>query len=246
MYKVEKVLPYDENNQSKSTQVERMFDTIAHSYDRMNHTISWNLDKRWRRRSLMYLTDLHPQNILDVATGTGDFAIEAYKSLQPHKILGIDISDNMMREAKTKVDRLGLGKAIEFERQNCCRLSLDSNSFDAITVAFGVRNFENLDEGLSEMLRVLCPGGRLVILELSTPEHFPIREGYKIYSYLLPVLGKIFAKSKLAYEYLPRSISAFPQNKEMAEIMKKNGFVDVSYKKLSCGICSLYIGDKRK
>ena len=139
MYKVEKVLPYDENNQSKSTQVERMFDTIAHSYDRMNHTMSWNLDKRWRRRGLMYLTDLRPQNILDVATGTGDFAIEAYRSLQPHKILGIDISDNMMREAKTKVDRLGLGKAIEFERQNCCRLSLDSNSFDAITVAFGVR-----------------------------------------------------------------------------------------------------------
>lgn len=102
MYKVEKVLPYNENNQSKSTQVERMFDTIAHSYDRMNHTMSWNLDKRWRRRSLMYLTDLHPQNILDVATGTGDFAIKAYKSLQPHKILGIDISDNMMREAKTK------------------------------------------------------------------------------------------------------------------------------------------------
>lgn len=246
MYEVEKILPFDENNKSKSTQVERMFDEIASQYDTLNHTMSINLDKRWRHTGIKALIDLKPQTILDVATGTGDLAIEAYRVLRPQKILGVDISENMMKEAKKKVLKLGLQDIIDFDKQKCCSLTFQNNSFDAVTVAFGVRNFENLDIGLKEMLRVLRPGGRLMILELSTPDKFPIKYGYKIYSKMIPLLGKLFAHHKTAYNYLPKSISAFPQNREMANIMRKNGFEDVSFRKLSFGICTMYLGNKSK
>lgn len=244
MYKVEKVLPFDHSDSSKSVQVERMFDQIATGYDTMNHTMSLNMDKRWRTRGIKALADIKPQRILDVATGTGDLAIEAYMRLRPASIVGIDISEQMMNVGRTKVERLGLSDAILFDRQNCCDLSFEDDSFDAVMVAFGVRNFEDLDKGLCEMLRVLRRGGRLMILELSTPEYFPARQGYRIYSKLIPRLGKIFTKSRQAYDYLPKSISAFPQNRQMTEIMTKNGFKNVSYKKLSWGTCSMYIGNK--
>lgn len=246
MYEVEKVLPFATNDHSKSTQVEQMFDEIAPQYDALNHTMSMNLDKRWRYLGLKALSDLKPQTILDIATGTGDLAIEAYRTLNPQRILGVDISENMMKQAKAKVNRMGLQDCIEFSKQNCSSLMLDDNSFDAVIVAFGVRNFENLDLGLREMLRVLRPGGRVMILELSTPEHFPLKQGYKLYSKILPLLGKLFAKNKIAYGYLPKSISAFPQNGKMADIMRKNGFDNVSFRKLSFGICTMYLGDKGK
>ena len=190
------------------------------------------------------LADIKPQRILDVATGTGDLAIEAYMRLRPASIVGIDISEQMMNVGRTKVERLGLSDAILFDRQNCCDLSFEDDSFDAVMAAFGVRNFEDLDKGLCEMLRVLRRGGRLMILELSTPEYFPARQGYRIYSKLIPRLGKIFTISRQAYDYLPKSISAFPQNRQMIEIMTINGFKNVSYKKLSWGTCSMYIGNK--
>ncbi len=246
MYEVEKVLPFDENNTPKSTQIAQMFDEIAPQYDTLNHTMSMNLDKRWRRIGLRALSDLKPQTVLDVATGTGDLAIEAYRVLRPQKILGVDISENMMNVAKKKVLALGLQDIIDFDKQRCCSLTLESNSFDAITVAFGIRNFENLDLGLQQMLRVLRPGGRLLILELSTPENFPIKHGYKVYSKMIPLLGKLFANNKAAYGYLPKSISAFPQNREMSDIIRKNGFEDVSFRKLSFGICTMYLGNKGK
>ena len=244
MYKVEKVLPFDHSDSSKSVQVERMFDQIATGYDKMNHTMSLNMDKCWRTRGIKAIADIKPQRILDVATGTGDLAIEAYMRLRPASIVGIDISEQMMNVGRTKVERLGLGDSILFDRQNCCDLSFEDDSFDAVMAAFGVRNFEDLDKGLCEMLRVLRRGGRLMILELSTPEYFPARQGYRIYSKLIPRLGKIFTKSRQAYDYLPKSISAFPQNRQMTEIMTKNGFKNVSYKKLSWGTCSMYIGNK--
>lgn len=246
MYEVEKVLPFDKKDSSKSIQIEQMFDEIAPQYDTLNHTMSMNLDKRWRNIGLKALADLKPQQILDVATGTGDLAIEAYRVLRPQRILGVDISENMMKQAKQKVLNLGLQETINFERQNCCSLTLESNSFDAIIVAFGLRNFENLDLGLQEMLRVLRPGGRLMILELSTPESFPIKQLYNIYSKIIPLLGKFFAKNRSAYGYLPKSISAFPQNIAMTEIMAKNGFCHVSFCKLSLGICTMYLGNKDK
>lgn len=244
MYNVEKVLPFDHSDSSKSVQVERMFDQIATGYDTMNHTMSLNMDKCWRTRGIKALADIKPQRILDVATGTGDLAIEAYMRLRPASIVGIDISEQMMNVGRTKVERLGLSDAILFDRQNCCDLSFEDESFDAVMAAFGVRNFEDLDKGLCEMLRVLRRGGRLMILELSTPEYFPARQGYRIYSKLIPRLGKIFTKSRQAYDYLPKSISVFPQNRQMTEIMTKNGFKNVSYKKLSWGTCSMYIGNK--
>ena len=244
MYKVEKVLPFDHSDSSKSVQVERMFDQIAAGYDTMNHTMSLNMDKCWRTRGIKALANIKPQRILDVAAGTGDLAIEAYMRLRPASIVGIDISEQMMNVGRAKVERLGLRDSILFDRQNCCDLSFADDSFDAVMAAFGVRNFEDLDKGLCEMLRVLRRGGRLMILELSTPEYFPARQGYRIYSKLIPRLGKIFTKSRQAYDYLPKSISAFPQNRQMTEIMTKNGFKNVSYKKLSWGTCSMYIGNK--
>ena len=161
MYKVEKVLPFDHSDSSKSVQVERMFDQIAAGYDTMNHTMSLNMDKRWRTRGIKALADIKPQRILDVATGTGDLAIEAYMRLRPASIVGIDISEQMMNVGRTKVERLGLGDSILFDRQNCCDLSFEDESFDAVMAAFGVRNFEDLDKGLCEMLRVLRRGGGL-------------------------------------------------------------------------------------
>ncbi len=245
MYKVENILPNAYDTKNKSNQVEEMFDEIAPKYDSLNHTLSLNLDKQWRKKGINAIREIEPQNILDIATGTGDLAIEAYRIIKPKHILGIDISEKMMAIAKEKVKKLGIEKTIEFQRQNCCQLNLPSNSFDAAIVAFGVRNFESLDKGLSEILRVLKPNGRLMILELSTPEKFPTKQGYKIYSKIIPMIGKIFSKSQKAYKYLPKSISAFPQNSQMTDIMKKNGFENTIYQPLSMGICTMYIGDKK-
>ncbi|MDR1370532.1 MAG: bifunctional demethylmenaquinone methyltransferase/2-methoxy-6-polyprenyl-1,4-benzoquinol methylase UbiE [Dysgonamonadaceae bacterium] len=243
-YKVEKIVPYNSSDR-KSTQVEQMFDEIAGHYDELNHTLSMGIDRRWRKKGILSLKDLNPQKILDIATGTGDLAIDAYNSLQPDQILGIDISEGMMEIGRRKVAKLGLSDKITFEKQDCTGLQLPDNSFDAAIVAFGIRNFENLDKGLQEILRILRPNGKLMILELTTPEYFPMKQAYFIYSKLvIPTLGKFISKNKTAYNYLPKSIAAFPQGKTMAGVLKKNGFKTPTFKRFTFGTCTMYTGIK--
>lgn len=243
-YKVEKVLPKEGSEQSKTEQVEQMFDEIAPVYDQLNHTLSINLDKGWRRKAVDSLKDIKPKQILDIATGTGDLAVEICRRLSPERVLAVDLSEKMMAVGRDKVERLGLSHTVHFQKEDSCRLTLADNSFDAITIAFGIRNFESLDRGLQEMLRVLRPGGRLMILELSTPERFPVKQGYKIYSKLIPLFSRLIGIKSSAYRYLPKSIEAFPQNEKLTEIMRKNGFKNVSFKLFSLGICTMYTGEK--
>ncbi len=244
MYKSESIVPFNSSDK-KSVQVEQMFDEIADHYDELNHTLSMGIDRNWRKKGILSLKDLTPKKILDIATGTGDLAIDAYNRLQPDHILGIDISEGMMEVGRKKIAQLGLSNKISFEKQDCTDLQLADNSFDAAIVAFGVRNFENLDKGLQEILRILRPGGKLMILELSTPERFPMKQAYAIYSKLvIPTIGKFISKSKAAYNYLPKSIAAFPQGKTMTGIMKKNGFKTPIFKRFTFGICTMYIGTK--
>ncbi|MDR3219029.1 MAG: bifunctional demethylmenaquinone methyltransferase/2-methoxy-6-polyprenyl-1,4-benzoquinol methylase UbiE [Dysgonamonadaceae bacterium] len=244
LYKAEKIVPYAANEAPKSVQVEQMFDEIAGRYDFLNHTLSLGIDKRWRKKGILTLRDLLPQNIVDIATGTGDLALEASRLLHPEKIIGIDISEKMMDVGREKIAQAGLAGKISFEWQNCSGLQMNDNIFDAAIMAFGIRNFEDLDKSLQEILRVLRPGGRLMFLELSTPEHFPMKQGYKIYSQFIPLIGQWISRSKAAYRYLPESIAAFPQNADLKAIMEKNGFVGTKYRKLSFGLCTLYSGEK--
>ena len=245
-YNVEKVLPDSKNEASKGIQVEKMFDDIAGQYDLLNHTLSFGIDRYWRKKGIRTLKSIQPQKILDIATGTGDLAIQAYPLLLPEKILGIDISEGMMQVGQEKVAQIGLQNKIEFEKQDCTDLTFEDNSFDAAMVAFGVRNFEDLDKGLQEILRVLRVGGKLMILELSSPEYFPMKQAYRLYSKLIiPTLGRLISKSITAYHYLPDSIAAFPQNAGLKAILEKNSFRDVHYKKLTFGLCTLYVGTKK-
>ena len=243
-YPQESIRPYNDE-EKKSVQVEKMFDNIAPSYDRLNHTLSWNIDKRWRRKAIEWLTPFRPQRMMDVATGTGDFAIQACRLLQPAELIGTDISEGMMNVGREKVRQAGLERRISFAKEDCTALSFPDKRFDAITVAFGVRNFEGLDKGLSEMHRVLDDNGHLVILELSEPERFPMKQLYGIYSkVVIPTLGKLFSKDRSAYTYLPQSIKAFPQGEVMQQIIRSAGFSEVSFKRLTLGICTLYLAKK--
>jgi demethylmenaquinone methyltransferase/2-methoxy-6-polyprenyl-1,4-benzoquinol methylase len=245
VYKAEKIVPYASADASKSEQVEWMFDEIAGKYDFLNHSLSLGIDKSWRKKGILALKDLHPKKILDIATGTGDLAIEAYRLLKPEKILGIDLSEKMMAVGREKIIEAGLTDVISFDKQDCADLQLENDSFDAAMVAFGVRNFEKLDQSLREILRVLKPGGKLMILELTSPEFFPMKQTYQIYSKLIPLIGKWISNNNAAYRYLPESIAAFPQGKEMKAILEKNGFKNVSYQKFTFGICTLYLGSKK-
>lgn len=243
-YKAEKVVPYSDSG-SKGVQVERMFDSIAENYDTLNHTLSMGIDRGWRKKGLSELKKLNPQVILDIATGTGDLALQAYDVIKPQTIQGIDISEGMMDVARQKVEKAGLSDTISFEKQDCLNMKFADNSFDAVMVAFGVRNFENLDKGLKEILRVLKPGGQLMILELSTPQRFPMKQGYWCYSKLfIPTIGRIISKDKAAYTYLPKSIEAFIQGKEMVNALLKNGFKEALSKTYTFGICSMYLASK--
>lgn len=243
-YKAEKIVPYS-TEENKGVQVERMFDSIAENYDTLNRTMSMNFDISWRNKGLSMLKDLHPDAILDIATGTGDLAIQAYNILKPKSILGIDISEGMMDVGRQKVAKSGLSDIITFQKQDCMHLDIADNSFDAAMVAFGIRNFEDLDKGLKEILRVLKPGGKLMILELSTPSHFPMKQGYWMYSRLfIPTIGRIISRDKTAYSYLPKSIEAFIQGKEMVNTLLKNGFQDAIYKTYTLGVCSMYLASK--
>lgn len=243
-YPQENIKPYNED-EKKSVQVEKMFDNIAHAYDRLNHTLSLGIDKSWRRKAIAWLRPFQPKIMMDVATGTGDFAIQACWDLCPDKLIGTDISEGMMNVGRDKVKKAGLEETISFAKEDCTSLTFPDRSFDAVTVAFGVRNFENLDKGLTEIHRVLKENGKLVILELSTPEYFPMKQLYAIYSKaVIPTLGRIFSKDKSAYHYLPQSIKAFPQGEVMKNIMKKAGFGEVAFKRLTLGICTLYMATK--
>ena len=244
MYDQELIKPYDQDRH-KSEQVEEMFDHIAHSYDQLNLTLSIGIDRLWRRKAIKRLQAYHPKHILDVATGTGDFAILASRLLKPQEIIGIDISEGMMAVGREKVKQAGLDAVIRFKREDCTALSFEADSFDAITVAFGVRNFDGLDKGLEEMHRVMKQGGRLVILELSSPTRFPMKQLYRFYSKtVMPLIGKLISKDDSAYTYLPQSIEACPQGEQMAEIINRAGFKEVEYEPLTFGICTLYTATK--
>lgn len=243
-YPQENIKPYSTDGK-KSEQVERMFDNIAPAYDLLNHTLSLGIDKIWRRKAINWLRPFSPQHIMDVATGTGDFAILSCRMLQPEQMIGTDISEGMMNVGREKVEREGLSDKISFVREDCTSLSFTDNCFDAITVAFGIRNFEDLDKGLSEMCRVLIPGGHLVILELTTPDRFPMKQLFTVYSkVVIPILGKLFSKDNSAYQYLPQTIKAFPQGEVMKEVISRAGFSLVQFRRLTFGICTLYTATK--
>ena len=243
-YKVEKVNPYD-TNQPKNEQVARMFNEIAPNYDKLNGTLSMGIDTYWRKDALKQLKKYNPNHILDIATGTGDFAILAQQMLKPEKISAVDISDGMMEIGKIKVDKKGMSKTITFENQDCSAMTFNDKSFDDDIVAFGVRNFENIDKSFQEVLRVLKPGGVFLFLELTTPEKSPMKQFYAFYTkHVIPFLTGLFATEQRAYKYLPASIAAFPQGKEMMSILEKNGFTRIRIKRYTMGICSLYIAEK--
>ena len=243
-YPQESIQPYNED-EKKSVQVERMFDNIAPAYDQLNHTLSWGIDKSWRKKTINRLKPFQPQRMMDVATGTGDFAIQACRVLNPKELIGTDISEGMMNVGRQKVKDAGLEGRISFAKEDCTALTFPDNRFDAITVAFGVRNFEDLDKGLREMHRVLDTDGKLVILELSEPDWFPMKQLYALYSkVVIPTLGKLLSKDRSAYTYLPQSIKAFPQGEVMKEIILKAGFREANFKRLTLGICTLYTATK--
>lgn len=243
-YKVEKINPY-QSDQPKREQVKRMFDKIAPSYDRLNSAMSLGIDSYWRRDALKELRKYPHNHILDIATGTGDFAILAQKILHPEKIVATDISEGMMEIGRQKVATLGLEDIISFEMQDCANLTFEDNSFDAATVAFGVRNFEDIDKSFQEVLRVLRPGGIFLFLELTTPQDAPIKQLYTTYTkYVIPTLSGLFATEQRAYSYLPETIAAFPQGREMMLILKKNGFTHIRLRRYTLGITTLYIAEK--
>lgn len=243
-YKQEQIKPYN-SKEAKGKQVERMFDSIAHSYDLLNHTLSLGIDKHWRKAAIDSLRPFQPQHILDVATGTGDFAMLAAKELQPKSLLGIDLSEGMMDVGRRKVKDAQLDNVIRFQKEDCLHLTLEKDSFDAVMVAYGIRNFENLDQGLREMCRVLKPKGRLVIIELTSPNRFPMKQLFWLYSHvLMPTLGKLISKDSQAYAYLPATMEAFPQGEEMQHILQKAGFKDVKFKRFTFGLSTLYMASK--
>ena len=243
-YLQEEIKPYN-NEGEKKEQVEQMFDNIAPTYDLLNHMLSMGIDKRWRKKAINWLKPYQPRIMMDVATGTGDFAIKACKMLHPDSLIGTDISEGMMKIGQEKVNSEGLQQVISFKKEDCTALSFADNRFDAITVAFGVRNFDNLDKGLAEMCRVLKPGGHLVILELTAPDRFPMKQLFSVYSKaVIPMIGKMLSKDQSAYRYLPDTMKAFPQGEVMQGILTRAGFSQVSFKRLTFGICTLYTATK--
>ena len=241
----ETVKPYKDTDTGKKQQVADMFDNISGTYDFLNHFLSLGIDIIWRKKAIRALKASQPQYLLDVATGTGDFALEAIKLLKPVKIVGVDISQGMLDVAKEKITKKRLDTQFEVQLADSERLPFAHNTFDAVTVAFGVRNFENLEKGLSDMYRVLKPGGKAVILEFSTPTKFPVKQFYNFYSTkILPLIGKVFSKDNRAYTYLPESVAQFPDGKRFTDILHQVGFSETECRPQSFGICTIYIGTK--
>lgn len=245
IYNHDKVVPYQESALTKKQQVAEMFNRIAFRYDFMNRFLSVGIDKGWRRKALKMLTKEKPKMMLDVATGTGDVAIMAYELLKPEKITGIDISDKMLEIGREKVLKLGLDKQIELQSGDSEAINFSDHTFDAVTVAFGVRNFERLEQGLKEINRVLKPGGKLIILEFSKPKIAGIAQLYNLYMEMVaPRVASVVSKNKKAYQYLTESVQQFPEGKDFVSILNNVGFRNTSCKKLSLGICSIYCGIK--
>lgn len=238
-YGSEEIKPYSENG-SKSSQVEQMFDNIAPAYDRMNRLMSLGLDKSWRAKVIRHLRKCGHRRILDIACGTGDMTYAIHNALSPEVLVGADLSEGMLDTARGKWD------FIDFIKCDCCtHIPFPDNSFDAVTVAFGVRNFESLENGLREIYRVLAPEGTLAVLELGTPVHFPFRQLYNLYAYhIIPLVGGAISKDRNAYDYLPRSIAAFPQREKFNAIAEKCGFTGCRYRSMTFGTCILYTGTK--
>lgn len=241
---VEHIKPYG-NEGDKTGQVRQMFDSIAPAYDFMNRAMTMGIDKWWRKVAVKKVKATAPARILDVATGTGDFAIKLYQDIKPQHVTGMDLSDGMLEVARRKVKSRGLENVIDFEQGDCLKLKYDDNSFDAVTVAFGVRNFEHIEQGYREMHRVLSPGGMLCVVELSTPRNKFIRWFYDLYTlHIIPAIGSLKSHDKSAYRYLPVSIAAVPQGEDMLNIMRNAGFENCKVKTLTLGTCSIYTATK--
>ena len=238
------VTPYKNSDLGKKEQVAQMFDNISENYDGLNRVISLGIDVSWRKKVVKLVGENNPQQILDIATGTGDLAL-MMTSLNPKKIIGLDISEGMLEVGKQKIAKANKSETIEMIVGDSENIPFEDNTFDAITVSFGVRNFENLDKGLTEILRVLKPNGKFVVLETSNPTKFPFKQGYKFYTnFILPLIGKIFSKDKTAYAYLSKSANSFPFGKAFNNILKKNGFKNPRNIPVTFGVASIYTSTK--
>ena len=244
MYDQERIKPYGEQG-DKGEQVERMFDSIATHYDFLNHWMSFDIDKKWRKKAILQLQPYQPRSILDIATGTGDFAIQTAQILHPTDLTAADISEGMMEIGREKVSKAHLSDVITFAKEDCMCLSFQAETFDAVTAAFGIRNFADLDQGLKEMHRVLKKGGHLSVVELTHPTRFPMKQLFRFYSrHILPAYGKIISRNMQAYSYLSATIEAFPQGETMVEILRRAGFSEASFKRMTFGICTMYFATK--
>ena len=240
----EQVKPYGDASKSKKEEVAEMFNNISAKYDFLNHFLSLGIDKLWRKKAVKMLRSVNPTRILDIATGTGDFALESLV-LKPTQIVGLDISSGMLDHGRVKMKKKGVDHIITMQQGDSEDIPYEDNYFDGLTVGFGVRNFENLEKGLGEMLRVVRPGGKLIILEFSKPKKFPIKQLFAFYSKnIIPILGKSISKDSNAYTYLPESVAAFPEGKNFENILAKVGYKDISSTLVSGGIATIYAGTK--
>lgn len=243
--KAEKVKPYA-SDLAKTGQVEAMFDSIAPAYDTMNRLMTMGIDRLWRRKAVKLTAAARPRRILDVATGTGDFAIALARKIDGCRVDGVDLSDGMMEVGRKKVAKAGLDGRITFAKGDCLNLPYPDNTFDAVTVAFGVRNFEDLRRGYAEMARVLCPGGQLCVVELAVPTSPMVRPFYKFYTKkIIPAVGRLVSSDPRAYTYLPESIAAMPGAPQMLALMAETGFDTPRIRPLTLGVCAIYTGTKK-
>ncbi|MTI30939.1 bifunctional demethylmenaquinone methyltransferase/2-methoxy-6-polyprenyl-1,4-benzoquinol methylase UbiE [Xanthovirga aplysinae] len=238
------VVPYKEEKVGKKEQIATMFNNVSKRYDLLNHLLSMGIDIYWRKKAIRQLKVENPKMILDIATGTGDFAVEAL-ALNPDKVIGVDISEGMLNVGREKIKKLKLEDKIELQLGDSERLLFEDNTFDSVIASFGVRNFENLEKGLADMFRVLKPGGTILIVEFSKPSAFPFKQIYNFYfSNVLPIIGRIISKDNAAYTYLPESVQAFPDGDRFLDILQKVGFKTTKCKTLTFGISSIYMGKK--
>ena len=239
-----KVKPYNQHEE-KTAQLARMFNTISGKYDQFNDIMSWGMARRWRRKALLELKQFNPLQILDIATGTADMCIKAYQYLQPQHVTGVDISDKMMEVGRIKIEKANLSGKIDLQVQDCSALTFADETFDAATIAFGIRNFEKLDESLKQIYRVLKPGGHLLILEMNEPEKGLLLKGYQLYTRIfVRMTAKYLSNDKVAYDYLTASMHAFPSGERLIQILTENNFKLNIFRKFSLGVCSMYLVEK--
>jgi demethylmenaquinone methyltransferase/2-methoxy-6-polyprenyl-1,4-benzoquinol methylase len=244
MIEVESVKPYNEEG-SKKEQIAQMFDNVAPTYDFLNRFLSLGIDVYWRKKAIAKLKKDQPKIILDVATGTADVALETNKQLSPTKIIGVDISAQMLEVGRTKIQKSGVSQIIELQLGDSENLQFADATFDASTLSFGVRNFENVEKGLQEIYRVLKPNGKLIVLEFSRPRNFPLKQLFNVYfKYILPIIGKLTSKDPRAYTYLYESVQAFPDREAFTALMQKAGFQKATYEAWTIGIVCCYVGEK--